>query len=117
MGHGINFRDALGAILVAAFIAVIGGLFWRVIPKENEQLIVYMLGQLSGFVSAVVALHYVQKADDAALDKARTENTGKALDAIAAAAGAGVSGDTALNHAERPAGTADDPVHVEEKQP
>ena len=78
-------RDVLGAVLVAAFIAVIGGLFWRVIPKENEQLIVYMLGQLSGFVSAVVALHYVTKAGEREQEAARTANTGKALDAITAA--------------------------------
>lgn len=81
-----RFRDVLGGVLVAAFIAVIAGLFWRVIPKDNEQLIVYMLGQLSGFVSAVVALHYVTKAGEKEQEAMRTQNTGKALDAIKAAA-------------------------------
>lgn len=107
--RNFNFRDTLGAVLVAAFVSVIFALFWWAIPKSNEQLFVYMLGQLSGFVSAVVALHYVQKAGDAELDKARTENTGKALDAIAAAA----TGAPANNGAAPP---HDDTI-VEERQP
>src|SRR5690349_18479065 len=109
----MNFRDVLGAVLVAGFMAVIGGLFWRVIPKENEQLIVYMLGQLSGFVSAVVALHYVRQAGDQEAEILRAENTGKAFDAIAATAHPG----DGLNDPERPAGTETDPVHVEETKP
>lgn len=84
----LNFRDALGAFLIIAFIGVIGLLLWRDIPKSNEQLIVYMLGQLSGFVAGVVAYHYVTKAGEKELDVARAENTGKAFEAIAAAAAA-----------------------------
>lgn len=109
----MNFRDTLGAVLVASFVFVIGALFWWEIPKSNEQLFVYMLGQLSGFVSAVVALHYVQKAGEKELDQLRTENTGKALDAIAAAANA--PHDQALNATDRPTGTPDDPVHTREE--
>lgn len=78
----MNFRDVLGALLVGAFIIIIGGLFWQAIPKDNEQLLTYMIGQLSGFVSAVVALHYVTKAGEKELEQQRAENTGKALDAI-----------------------------------
>lgn len=81
----MNIRDILGAVLVAAFITSLNILFWKAIPKENEQLIVYMLGQLSGFVSAVVALHYVTKAGEKELDEKRADNTSKAFDAIKAA--------------------------------
>jgi len=115
MNRDTTVRDVLGAVLVLAFVGVIGGLFWKLIPKENEQLLTYMLGQLSGFVSAVVALHYVTKAGEKELEAARTENTGKALDAIKSAQDAPASG-SGLNEGERPAGTSDDPVHTTEGQ-
>lgn len=78
----MKLRDAIGVGLIMAFTTAIFVLFWRAIPASNEQLIVYMLGQLSGFVGSVIAFHYVMnKNSDAA-----TENTGKAFDAITAAA-------------------------------
>lgn len=80
-----NLRDALGMLLVLSFIGAMYVLFWRPIPSSNEQLIVYMLGQLSGFVSGVVAYHYVMNKSS---EKA-TENTGAAFEAITAAANAG----------------------------
>lgn len=82
---GFNIRDLIGLILLGAFIGALGVLFWKAIPPENEQLIVYMLGQLSGFVAGVVALHYVTKAGEKELDAKRVDNTSKALDAIKAA--------------------------------
>jgi hypothetical protein len=118
----MNFRDVLGAVLVGAFIAVLGTLFFVPIPTTNEQLIVYMLGQLSGFVAGVVALHYVTKAGDKELDQARAENTGKAFEAIAAAAHtpppSGEAPRSPLNEMPgSPAGTPDDPVAVQEVKP
>lgn len=120
----MNFRDVLGAVLVGAFIGVLGLLFYKAIPQQNEQLIVYMLGQLSGFVAGVVALHYVQKAGDREAEKLRAENTGKAFDALAAATHAPIpdpSGEaprSPLNDAPGgPAGTPDDPVAVQEVKP
>lgn len=82
----MNFRDVLGAALLVAFVTALGLLFWKAIPQENEQLIVYMLGQLSGFVAGVVAYHYVTKAGEKELDAQRADNTAKAFDAIKAAA-------------------------------
>lgn len=80
-----NLRDIIGTALIAAFIAALAVLFWKAIPTENEQLIVYMLGQLSGFVAGVVAFHYVQKAGEKELDAQRAENTQAAFRAIEAA--------------------------------
>lgn len=80
----MNLRDMLGTGLVLAFILALFVLFWKAIPSANEQLIVYMLGQLSGFVSGVVAYHYVMSKTS---EKA-TENTGKAFDALKAQANA-----------------------------
>lgn len=110
----MNFRDVLGGVLVGSFITVLGALLWKDIPKQNEQLIVYMLGQLSGFVSAVVALHYVQKAGENELEQTRAENTGEAFKAIKAAAQSLPPGG-GLNSGDRPAGTEEDPVHTTEE--
>jgi hypothetical protein len=81
-GSSANIRDAIGVVLIAAFIGAISALFWKAIPQENADIITYMLGQLSGFVSAVVALHYVQKAGEKELDAARTDNTSKFIDVL-----------------------------------
>lgn len=80
-----NLRDAIGIALIASFVGALGVLFWKDIPRSNEQLIVYMLGQLSGFVSGIVAYHYVTKAGEKELDKQRVDNTTVALEAIKAA--------------------------------
>lgn len=82
MAGKATFREVLGAVLVAGFIAALSLLFWVTIPKPNEQLITYMLGQLSGFVSAVVAYHYTMNA----LNVKATANTGDAFRAMAAQA-------------------------------
>lgn len=51
----------LAATLVAAFIGAIVMLSWREIPKPNEQLLTYMLGQLSGFVAAAVGVYFARR--------------------------------------------------------
>lgn len=93
----LSLRDYIGVGLVFSFVAVLFGLMFKNIPDKNEQLIVYMLGQLSGFVSTVVAFHYVL---NKSAEKA-TENTGRAFDAIAAAQAAPVpTDDTALREGD-----------------
>jgi glycerol uptake facilitator-like aquaporin len=52
---------ALAFVLVAAFIGSIVMLSWREIPKSNEQLLTYMLGQLSGFVAAAVGVYFARR--------------------------------------------------------
>ena len=86
-GTGAHFvRDALGMFLVLAFIAAMGALLWKAIPSENEQLLAYMLGQLSGFVAGVVGYHYISKSGEKELEEQRAVNTGAAFDAIREAA-------------------------------
>jgi hypothetical protein len=106
-----RLRDIIGVVLVASFIGIIFMLLYKAIPKDNEQLIVYMLGQLSGFVAGVVAFHYVTKAGEKELDEARTANTGKALDAIRAATEAAPP-----HHAEHVDIQAEE-ANVNERQP
>jgi hypothetical protein len=54
---------SLAAVLVAAFIGAIVMLSWREIPKANEQLLTYMLGQLSGFVAAAIGVYFSRRAE------------------------------------------------------
>lgn len=53
-----RLRDAIGIALISGFLSALGMLFFKAIPGENEQLITYMLGQLSGFAGGIVAYHY-----------------------------------------------------------
>ena len=60
----ISLRDFIGLSLIISFVGAIIVLFWKGIPQTNEQLITYMLGQLSGFVAAIVAFHYSAKSTE-----------------------------------------------------
>lgn len=80
-----KLRDRLGLLLIVAFVVALGGLFWRVTPDANKDLITYMLGQLSGFVSAVILFHYGANSSS----QRASENTGKLADAFKATAEAG----------------------------
>lgn len=89
-------RMLLAFALVGAFISVIPFLLFKDIPKANEQIITYMLGQLSGMAVMALGFYFVSKvgaeaaeAKRADLDAARTDNTGKLADAVVAAAQAG----------------------------
>ena len=53
----------LAFFLTLAFIGSIVMLSWREIPKSNEQLLTYMLGQLSGFVAAAVGVYFARRPD------------------------------------------------------
>jgi hypothetical protein len=102
----MNLRDFLGVGLVSGFMVALFVLFWKAIPSENEQLIVYMLGQLSGFVAGVVSYHYVMSKTS---EKA-TENTGAAFRAIEAAANANTAEPqsvTVVNPPSDPVNTTD----------
>lgn len=107
-----NFRDALGLLLVGAFIVATGWLLLRGIPEQNKELVPYMLGQLSGFVAGVVAYHYITKAGEKELDQTRAENTGKALDLAYAVSPATPA---VADPAAPPTGAPGDPLHVVEE--
>lgn len=84
-------RDMIGLFLIVAFVGAMVALLWKAIPTENEQLLSYMLGQLSGFVSGVVGFWYISKAGEKELEDKRADNTNKAFDAIRAAQAAPAS--------------------------
>lgn len=82
----MKLRDGIGIALVGGFLGSLGVLFFKAIPTSNEQLIVYMLGQLSGFAGGIVAYHYTMTAGSQELEQKKTENTAKAFEAITATA-------------------------------
>lgn len=51
-------RGSLAIILVIAFQIAMWALFWHPIPESNEQLLTYMLGQLSGMVTTALAFYF-----------------------------------------------------------
>lgn len=87
----MNARALVATAVLVGFEAALATLFWREIPPANEQLLTYMLGQLSGFAAAAVAF-YVGTSKSSA-DKS---------DVIATMAGK-----------ENATGKSDDPLHVE----
>jgi hypothetical protein len=50
-------RGVLAVLLVGAFMTALSWLFRNAIPTANEQLVTFMLGQLSGFAGAAVAYY------------------------------------------------------------
>lgn len=85
--HGLDmFRSLLAFFLISAFVAVLPLLVFKTIPTDNKEIIVYMLGQLSGMAGTAIAFYYTQKAGQDAVDAKRADNTSEAFKAITAAA-------------------------------
>lgn len=106
-----RFRNWLALCLILAFVAILPLLVWKVIPEANKEIIVYMIGQLSGMATTAIGFYFVNKAGQDALDAKRTENTGKLADAVVAAAQATPAADTgqaAANAADAVADAASD---------
>lgn len=99
------FANVVGAALIGGFLGALVTLFFIPIPEKNEQLITYMIGQLSGFASGIIAYHYTLTAGAKELEAKRADNTSKMADAVIAAAGATPPGDG-------PSGNPGDPVHT-----
>ena len=52
------FRSVLGGFIAGSFVGALGALYVFPIPADNKDLIVFMLGQLSGFMGAVMGYNY-----------------------------------------------------------
>lgn len=102
-----RMRNLLALMLVGTFVGAIPLFVFKMIPEKNEQLITYMVGQLSGMALMALGFYFVNKVGQDALDAKRTENTGKALEAIKATAQAG-GGDAAAAAADETADAAVD---------
>lgn len=89
------FRNWLAFFLISAFVAVLPLLIFKTIPKANEQIIVYIIGQLSGMATMALGFYFTQKAGQDRLDAARAETTGKMADAMTEVARSGGASDSA----------------------
>lgn len=83
-----TFRNWLAFFLISAFVAVLPLLVFKTIPGENKEIIVYMIGQLSGMATTAIGFYYISKSGQDAADAKRADNTAKAFEAITAAAAA-----------------------------
>lgn len=93
-----RMRNLLAFLLVGAFISCLPVFTFKSIPEANEQLITYMVGQLSGMATMALGFYFVNKVGQDAAEKARVDldakradSTGKLADAVVAAAGGNVA--------------------------
>lgn len=84
-------RGRLAFMLAGAFVVTIPLFVFKAIPDANEQIVTYMVGQLSGMALMALGFYFVNKVGQDALDAAKTNNTGKMADAVIAAAKAGTT--------------------------
>lgn len=99
-------RNSLAALLVMAFISTIPLFVFKTIPGDNKEIIVYMVGQLSGMALMALGFYFTNKVGQDALDAKRTDNTNKALEAITTVATATGGTDAAAQAAEETADAA-----------
>lgn len=88
--RSINLRllaNVIGCALVFGFLGALFALFIIPVPKGNEQIVTYMIGQLSGFAGGIVAYHYTSKAGEREetaqrleLQKKQADTSGRLVD-------------------------------------
>ena len=81
-----SVRNSLASLLVMSFIATVPLFVFKAIPADNKEIVVYMVGQLSGMALMALGFYFTNKVGQDALDAQKSENTGKALEAITATA-------------------------------
>ena len=78
-------RNLLAFLLVGAFVSTIPMFVFKSIPEANEQVVTYMVGQLSGMALMALGFYFVNKVGQDALDATRADNTGKMAEAVTTA--------------------------------
>jgi len=82
-------RTQLGFFLIGSFVGALIALTLKNMPNANKDILTYMVGQLSGMATTVLAYYFAKGAGQDAQDAKKAENTAKAFDAIAAAQNVG----------------------------
>lgn len=80
-----SMRNLLAFLLVGAFITMLPFLLFKNIPSANEQILTYMIGQLSGMATLALGFYFVNKVGQDALDAKRSDSTGKLAEAVTTA--------------------------------
>jgi hypothetical protein len=101
-------RIWLATGLITAFCACLLVLLFKAFPPENKDIVIYMIGQLSGMSTMALGFYFTNKAGQDAQDEKKTDNTRAAFEAIAATAQAATPGGGAKQAAEQVADAAAD---------
>lgn len=94
-------RIWLASGLVLAFCACLLILLFKAFPQENKDIIIYMIGQLSGMSTMSLGFYFTNKAGADEADAKKTENTGKMAEAITATAKIAAPASVAASEAAR----------------
>jgi hypothetical protein len=65
----LTTRRWLAYSFTVGFLLAAAGVFAWPFPQQNEQLLAYMLGQLSGFCAMIVAAYFGKDAEAPAIDR------------------------------------------------
>ncbi len=85
--HGPDtFRNLLAFFLISSFVGTLPALVLFPMPGENKDIIVYVIGQLSGMATMALGFYFTQKAGQDNLDAKRSETQSKLADAVLASA-------------------------------
>lgn len=79
-------RNRIAVFLVGSFVSTIPLFVFKTIPADNKEIIVYMVGQLSGMALMALGFYFSNKIGQDALDAKRSETTGKLAEAVVAVA-------------------------------
>jgi hypothetical protein len=63
-------RGLLALLLLASFQLALGALFRFEVPQSNRDMVIYMLGQLSGMVTTALAFYFATS--KSSVDKTKT---------------------------------------------
>lgn len=94
-------RIWLASGLVCAFNAALWVLLFRAFPEQNKDIVIYMIGQLSGMATMSLGFYFTNKAGADEADAKKTENTGKMAEAITATAKMAAPANVAASEAAR----------------
>lgn len=78
-------RNLLAFLLVGAFVGALVIFSFIGIPVTNKDILIYMVGQLSGMAQVALGFYFINKVGADALDAKRADNTKAAFDAVVAA--------------------------------
>lgn len=78
-----QFRNWLAFFLISSFVGTLPLLIYRSIPNDSKEIIVYMIGQLSGMATTALGFYFTNKHGAEALDAKRAETTKSAFEAMA----------------------------------
>lgn len=79
-----RMRNLLAFLLIGAFISVLPVLTFKAIPTDNKEIIVYMIGQLSGMATMALGFYFTNKVGQDQIDAKRIETNAKLVDAVVA---------------------------------